>query len=189
MFRGAVRGAEGPVELIVDQPTIDVRGVALLAHPHPLLGGIPKHKVPATLANRAPKFGSWPYPAFRGVGASAGVHDFGGGEALDLCEIARQCRERYRALTLVLVGYSFGAYVQAPVWWQLDAIGASPDQLALIGSGAGELAGGRTLQTGTLAQHDHAGPRAEGRVARQCVAVGRASWHRCRDYSGRGPRV
>ena len=64
------------------------RGIALVAHPHPLLGGTMDNKVAQTLART---FASLGYvtlrPNFRGVGASAGEHDDGKGEAEDLLQV------------------------------------------------------------------------------------------------------
>lgn len=54
---------------------------------------------------------------FRGVGASAGVHDEGRGEIDDVIALAKWARERWPDLPLWLGGFSFGAWIvlRAPV--------------------------------------------------------------------------
>ena len=54
-------------------------------------------------------------PNFRGVGGSQGEHDHGVGETDDLVGVIEWGRERFGVLTLVLAGFSFGAYVQTRV--------------------------------------------------------------------------
>lgn len=141
----------GTVEVILDAPDKGSRGVAMVAHPHPLLGGTPEHKVPAFLASRLCEEG-WIVvrPSFRGVGATSGVHDGGIGEADDLCFLAAECRRRFRVGPLALVGYSFGAFVQARVWRALDGAGSAPAALALVASGVGTVAADRSYELGTL---------------------------------------
>lgn len=144
-------GPAGAVEVLLDRPSGTERGVALLAHPHPLLGGTPEHKVPAFLASQLCDDG-WVVarPSFRGVGASDGEHDFGHGEAEDLCAVASECERRLGTSRLVLVGYSFGAFVQARVWRALSLAGQTLAPPILIASGVGEVAGGRTYELGPL---------------------------------------
>jgi alpha/beta superfamily hydrolase len=48
---------------------------------------------------------------FRGVGASAGAYDEGVGETADADAVASWGAERWPGRTLVLAGFSFGAYV------------------------------------------------------------------------------
>jgi hypothetical protein len=61
------------------------RGIALVAHPHPLYGGTMDNKVAQTLARTFVGLG---YVTarfnFRGVGESEGVHDHGQGEVDDM---------------------------------------------------------------------------------------------------------
>ena len=64
------------------------RGVALIAHPHPLFGGTLDNKVVQTLARAFVELGyeAW-RPNFRGVGKTEGVHDEGRGELEDLAAV------------------------------------------------------------------------------------------------------
>jgi alpha/beta superfamily hydrolase len=75
----------GRIEILFDVPDAAPRAVAVIAHPHPLLGGSAEHKVPAILA-RGLRDDGWVAlrPNFRGVGGSEGVHDEGMGEVDDL---------------------------------------------------------------------------------------------------------
>jgi len=104
-----VDGPAGALELAVDEPAGDCRGVAVVAHPHPLFGGSLSNKVVQTLARACVQSG-WRAVRFnfRGVGQSAGVHDNGHGELDDLLAVVQS-----QAPTgpLCLAGFSFGAFV------------------------------------------------------------------------------
>ncbi len=106
-------GPVGDIELLIDEPVEmplhAARGVAVIAHPHPLFGGTMDNKVVQTLA-RACVLGGWRAVRFnfRGVGASTGTHDAGRGELEDLLAVvAAQAPDG----PLVLAGFSFGAFV------------------------------------------------------------------------------
>ena len=137
-------GPAGVIELAVDEPVMDQpaaasawRGVAVIAHPHPLFGGSMDNKVVQTLARafvqcgwRAVRFN------FRGVGASAGVYDAGQGELQDmLAVVADQAPDG----ALALAGFSFGAFVTshavAQLWPQRPL-----DKLVLVGTAASRFA-------------------------------------------------
>jgi hypothetical protein len=109
----------------VDEPEGSSRGVALVAHPHPLFGGTLDNKVAQTLARAFVTLGytAW-RPNFRGVGASEGVHDEGRGEVDDLLAVL----EHAAAEDFVLAGFSFGAAMQAKA-----AVKAKPQRLVLVG--------------------------------------------------------
>ena len=99
------------VEAVMDQPEGASRGLAVIAHPHPLFGGTMDNKVVQTLA-RAHVQAGWNTLRFnfRGVGMSSGQHDDGRGEAQDLLSLIDQLAPLG---TLALAGFSFGAYVAA----------------------------------------------------------------------------
>ena len=114
--------------------------MALIAHPHPLFGGSLDNKVAQTLAKTFVELGYVALrPNFRGVGASAGAHDEGRGEADDLVAILEYARARFHAQSPVLAGFSFGAYVQT-----LVAHRVKPERMALVGVAAGFVSGGRS---------------------------------------------
>ena len=74
-------GAAGHIEVAIDQPAGTPRGLALVAHPHPLYGGTLDNKVTQTLARVLVQLGYLAArPNFRGVGATEGEHDAGRGE-------------------------------------------------------------------------------------------------------------
>ena len=83
--REFVAGPAGRIECAVDKPEGTARGVALIAHPHPLFGGTLDNKVVQTLARAFVELGyeAW-RPNFRGVGETEGGHDEGRGELDDL---------------------------------------------------------------------------------------------------------
>lgn len=146
-----VEGPVGNIELVVDTPPGPPCGVALIAHPQPLLGGSARHKVPHFLA-RALKDLGWVAirPNFRGVGGSKGVHDHGSGESDDLLAVAAAIREAYPELPLALLGFSFGAYVQSRVARKLEDAGRPAARLVLAGLPVGEVEGQRHYATGAV---------------------------------------
>jgi uncharacterized protein len=90
------------------------RGVAVIAHPHPLFGGTMDNKVVQTMARACLQAG-WTAVRFnfRGVGDSAGSYDEGRGEADDLrAVIEHSCAA---GTPLVLAGFSFGSFVTSHV--------------------------------------------------------------------------
>jgi len=113
--RLTLTGAAGAIEAARDAAADGVppRGVAVIAHPHPLFGGTMDNKVVQTLARAFVACG-WTAVRFnfRGVGGTAGVHDEGRGELEDLLAVVRQVApEGPGALPIALAGFSFGAFV------------------------------------------------------------------------------
>ena len=145
-----LEGAAGAVEIVIDHPEAAAgtapRGIALIAHPHPLFGGTLDNKVAQTLARVFTELGYIAIrPNFRGVGASAGVHDHGEGETDDLVGVAAQARSRFGDLPLALAGFSFGAFVQTRA-----AKRVVPERMVLIGLAAGLVAAGRSYALDTV---------------------------------------
>jgi alpha/beta superfamily hydrolase len=128
-------GPAGNLEVLVNDPGERRRGLALIAHPHPLYGGTLDNKVVQTLAK---SFFAQSYVAvrmnFRGVGASEGVFDEGRGETQDWLVVAQAMRARFGELPLALAGFSFGAFVQSRVAEQLR-----PDRLVLVAPAVGRF--------------------------------------------------
>lgn len=123
-----VEGSAGRIETVLADPGENRRGIAVIAHPHPLFGGAMENKVVQTLARAFAELG---YVAvrfnFRGVGASEGVHDEGRGETEDAVAVAEFVRREYPGLPLLLAGFSFGCFVQARAAQRLD-----PERLVLV---------------------------------------------------------
>ena len=107
-------GGAGAIEALLEVPAevTAPRAVAVCCHPHPLYGGALTNKVIHTVARAFVAAG---VPAlrfnFRGVGASAGLHDEGHGETADLIAVAGWLRQRHPGSALWLAGFSFGAWV------------------------------------------------------------------------------
>jgi len=132
-------GGAGLMECVLDLPDDTPRGIALVAHPHPLYGGTMDNKVAATLARTFVALG---YVAarfnFRGVGASEGVHDEGHGETDDMMVMLEHMQSRYPGLPVALSGFSFGTFVQAQLQQRLMQQGRPAERLVLIGTAAGK---------------------------------------------------
>lgn len=137
-----LQGGGGQMQCALNTP-IDVvpRGIALIAHPHPLYGGTMDNKVTQTLART---FVSMGYVAarmnFRGVEKSEGVHDHGIGETDDLNILLQHVRTLYPGLPVALAGFSFGTFVQSRLHHMLVAAGQPAERLVLVGSAAGKWA-------------------------------------------------
>ena len=130
----------GQLECKLDLPSDSTpRGIALIAHPHPLYGGTMDNKVIQTLAHA---FTTLDYVSvrmnFRGVGASAGVHDAGVGETNDMALLHAYMTQQYPHLPVALAGFSFGTFVQAQLQHRLIALHTPAERLALIGTAAGK---------------------------------------------------
>ena len=132
-------GHAGKMQCLLDLPDGEPRGIALVAHPHPLYGGTMENKVAQTLARTFVTLG---YAAarfnFRGVGDSEGVHDEGRGEVDDMAVMYAHMREKYPNLPITLTGFSFGTFVQAQFAQRLAAEGQPAERLVLVGTAAGK---------------------------------------------------
>lgn len=119
----------GRIETVIEDPEEGRRGLALIAHPHPLHGGSLDNKVAWTLARAAVNRGLVAIrPNFRGVGESEGTFDHGIGETEDLLGLAASIAPHYPELPWTLLGFSFGAYVQHRVAAELNA-----ERLIMVG--------------------------------------------------------
>lgn len=133
-YKLRIDGPSGKIETIIDDPgpadsAHGRRGLALIAHPHPLHGGSLDNKVVKTIADTLFDLGYVAVrPNFRGVGRSEGEYDEGQGEVQDMLAVHAFVNTRYLNLPLVLAGFSFGAYVQSMVSEQLH-----PAHLLLVG--------------------------------------------------------
>ncbi|WP_404301359.1 alpha/beta hydrolase [Alicycliphilus denitrificans] len=133
--RLTLQGAAGAIEAARDAAAAGAapRGVAVIAHPHPLFGGTMDNKVVQTLARAfvASGFAAVRFN-FRGVGGSAGVHDDGQGELEDLLAVVRQVAPQG---PVALAGFSFGAFVAshalARLWGEREVVAA-----VLVGTAA-----------------------------------------------------
>lgn len=144
-------GPDGRIEVYVESHDAP-RGIALIAHPHPLFGGTADNKVVTTLAKTFRGLGyATLRPNFRGVGASEGAHDHGVAETADLLAVHAYARQRFGALPVALAGFSFGAYVVTRLAKELAERGDAAERLVLVGTAAGYVEGARTYVTEAVA--------------------------------------
>jgi hypothetical protein len=141
--RFSIAGAAGALECALDLPDIELfpspRGIALVAHPHPLFGGTMDNKVAQTLARTFVALGyATARMNFRGVGKSEGAHDEGRGETDDMALLLAHMQAQYPELPFVLGGFSFGTYVQSQLQERLTAQGRPAERLVLVGCAAGK---------------------------------------------------
>jgi alpha/beta superfamily hydrolase len=145
--RRIVAGPAGRIEVALDWPeAAPPVGIVHVAHPHPLFGGSLDNKVVTTLARAFCALGWLTVRAnFRGVGATEGVHDGGSGELDDLLYLVEQVPRlpgvalaAQPATALALAGFSFGSFVAASAAVRLQARGAPPRHLVLVGTAAGK---------------------------------------------------
>jgi alpha/beta superfamily hydrolase len=139
--RFSLRGAAGNLECALDLPSGTPRGVALVAHPHPLYGGTMDNKVAQTLARAFVAIGyATARMNFRGVGKSEGEHDAGRGETDDMAVLLQHMQQQYPGLPVALGGFSFGTFVQSQLQQRLVANGTPAERLVLVGTAAGKWA-------------------------------------------------
>lgn len=100
----------GRLEAILKEPAGKFRGVALVAHPHPLGHGTMHNKVVFRAASGlldadlvTLRFN------FRGVGLSTGTHDDGKGEQDDIRTALDFLAENYPNEPITFAGFSFGS--------------------------------------------------------------------------------
>lgn len=123
-----ISGSEGLLESKLGQHIHDqsdnkgrpVRSGFIMCHPHPLYSGTMDNKVVTTLvrgisrlsttcaSDKLMTFDTLRFN-FRGVGKSAGVHDYGKGEIADLTAIVDYAQKELGWEQIYLAGFSFGA--------------------------------------------------------------------------------
>lgn len=128
--RDLVEGPAGRIEVASSLPEAP-RGVAIVAHPHPLFGGTMDNKVVTTVARAFTESGIAAFRFnFRGVGATQGVHDEGSGETEDMLRVIAHARAAVPAGPLCLAGFSFGGAVATRASCRVEF-----DQLILVAPG------------------------------------------------------
>jgi alpha/beta superfamily hydrolase len=140
-----IDGPVGKIEVALDLPDearenrVAPRGIALIAHPHPLFGGTMDNKVAQTLARTLVQLNYVTYRSnFRGVGETQGEHDAGIGERDDLHAVLDHMRAQpgQSELPLVLAGFSFGTFVLSHVAAKLREEGQAIERIVLVGTAA-----------------------------------------------------
>ena len=131
-----IEGPAGQLEALFHQRAdAEPRAAAVVCHPHPLYGGNMHNKVAHRLdkALFAAECALLRFN-FRGVGASAGRHDDGYGEADDARAARDWMAARFPGTRLVMAGFSFGAARAMEAGWADERV------VALVLAGAGEAA-------------------------------------------------
>ncbi|MDR5832720.1 alpha/beta hydrolase [Caballeronia sp. LZ034LL] len=134
-----IDGPVGKIECALDQPDTAPRGIALVAHPHPLFGGTMDNKVAQTLARTFVQLGYTTYRSnFRGVGQTGGEHDNGIGEQDDLLALIDHMRAQpgQSDVPIVLAGFSFGTFVLSHVAKRLLEAGKPIERMVFVGTAA-----------------------------------------------------
>lgn len=173
MQRYLIDGPTGRLEIAVEEADVRTddapsapRGLAFVAHPHPLFQGTMDNKVATTLARTFVQLGYRTARLnFRGVGDSEGTHDKGNGEQDDLLALVAHLRAGGRdadadgaqaaaAMPIVLAGFSFGAFVASAVAKTLaeQEPGLVIQRLVTVGTPAGNWAV-PTVREDTIAIH------------------------------------
>jgi alpha/beta superfamily hydrolase len=110
-----VPASHGQLEAILKEPAGEIRGVALVCHPHPL-GGTMHNKVVYRAAAGLVEAGLVTLRFnFRGVGNSSGEHDDGNSEKDDVKDALNYLTENYPHQPITLAGFSFGSRVGTEV--------------------------------------------------------------------------
>lgn len=118
-----IDASHGKLEAILKEPKGDVKGVALVCHPHPLGGGTMHNKVVYRAASGLIDAGLVTLRFnFRGVGNSTGVHDNGNGEKQDVKDALDYLSSNFPEQPITLAGFSFGSRVGMEVAMNDDRV-------------------------------------------------------------------
>jgi alpha/beta superfamily hydrolase len=132
-----LEGEAGRLEALLNLGTPEARYACVVCHPHPLYGGTMHNKVVFHAMKELNGFG---FPVlrfnFRGVGSSAGRHDYGHGEITDAKVALDYLAQRF-PLPIIFAGFSFGSAIG------LRAAVPHPRVEALIAMGVPVNADGR----------------------------------------------
>jgi hypothetical protein len=155
--RSSIAGPAGAVQCATDLPAGEVRGTAVICHPHPQFGGTLDNKVVQTLARAYVQMG-WRAVRFnfRGVGESVGAWDEGRGEIDDAMAVIAAERAARPDLPLMLAGFSFGGYVAAHAADRLAAAGTPAQRLLLVGPATSRFTLPATVAPDTVVIHGEA---------------------------------
>lgn len=124
-----IEGPCGPLEAVLTRG--EVPGLlAVICHPNPVQGGTMQNKVVHTLMRTARDLGASTVRFnFRGVGASAGQHDYGVGEVDDCLAVIDWALKQQGVSRLWLMGFSFGGFVAAAA---ASRLAQWPERLVLV---------------------------------------------------------
>ncbi|CAH0347836.1 alpha/beta hydrolase [Aquabacterium sp. CECT 9606] len=127
-----IDGPAGLIEVVLEDPATVPIGLAVIAHPHPQMGGTMDNKVVHTLS-RAFVLAGWRAVRFnfRGIGQSEGAWNEGVGEVDDLLAVLAHHRTdpAVQSLPVALAGFSFGGFIAASASARLPQ---APNELVLV---------------------------------------------------------
>ncbi|MFL6374153.1 MAG: alpha/beta hydrolase [Pyrinomonadaceae bacterium] len=113
-----IPASHGRLETIIKEPGDQRRGVAVVAHPHPLGGGTMHNKVVFRVAAGLVDAGLLTVRFnFRGVGASTGEHNEVEGGVEDVRDVLDYVEQNYPGEDLTLAGFSFGSRTSMQAGW------------------------------------------------------------------------
>ena len=116
-----IAGPVGSLDTMELSPKAEIRGIAIVIHPDPKGGGTYTNKIVQTIAKILNGKGYLCYcPNLRGVGLSAGEHDFGKSEVDDALAVYNYAIVQYPNLPVVLAGFSFGTAVASNLAAQVE---------------------------------------------------------------------
>lgn len=118
-----IPASHGNLEAILKEPAGEIRGAALVCHPHPLGGGTMHNKVVYRAAQGLLDAGLVCLRFnFRGVGHSTGAHDDGKGEKQDVLDALAYLSENYPDQEITFAGFSFGSRVGTETTMEDDRV-------------------------------------------------------------------
>lgn len=118
-----IPASHGKLEAIIKEPTGELKGVAMVCHPHPLGGGTMHNKVVYRAASGLADAGLAALRFnFRGVGDSTADHDDGDGEREDVRDVLDFLAAEYPDQPITLAGFSFGSRVGTEVGMDDDRV-------------------------------------------------------------------
>lgn len=129
-----LQGPSGQLEAIFTDASTHLQPIiAVICHPHSLMGGTMNNKVVHTVSRALREIGIRNVRFnFRGVGQSSGEYDAGIGETDDLLAVLRWITQAYPGQKLWLAGFSFGSFVAARTATLAKQHGFDIEQLLLI---------------------------------------------------------
>ncbi|MEJ2755090.1 MAG: hypothetical protein P8104_04455, partial [Gammaproteobacteria bacterium] len=132
-----VKGPAGSLAVIVTRPTSEIlcrnKGVVMIGHPHPQMGGTMHNKVVQTIARAARDQGLTAVRFnFRGVEGSEGEFAHGEGEVEDFLAVYRWVLSTFQFEQSFFTGFSFGSCVAALAFHRLLPRDLSPDGVILV---------------------------------------------------------
>lgn len=118
-----IPASHGHLEAILKEPKGELRGAALVCHPHPLGGGTMHNKVVYRAAAGLADAGLVTLRFnFRGVGHSTGEHEDGEGEKQDVLDALDYLSSNFPGLPITLAGFSFGSRMGTEVGMDDDRV-------------------------------------------------------------------